>query len=185
MRKLVDRIVAACGLLATTPISLAILIVVFAADRRNPIFAQSRLGQSETPFTLYKFRTMRPETPSVTTHNLSQSALTPVGAILRQTKLDELPQLVNVLKGEMALVGPRPGLPDDTALTTARRAAGVFDVLPGITGLAQLSGIDMSDPDRLAGVDAEYVAMQSARVDLRLVAQTICGGGSGDALGAS
>lgn len=126
---------------------------------------------------------MSPGTPSVTSHELTSSALTPLGGTLRRFKLDELPQLVNVIKGEMALVGPRPGLPTDDRLTKARREHGVFDILPGITGVAQIRGVDMSTPERLAEVDAEYLTSQTLSADLKLLFQTATGKGTGDALG--
>jgi O-antigen biosynthesis protein WbqP len=101
--------------------------------------------------------------------------LTRVGSFLRRYRLDELPQLLNVLLGDMSLVGPRPCLPSQNELVEARRRLGVFEVPPGITGLAQVGGIDMSDPDRLAKVDAQYVCSRSFAGDLKLIWATLRG----------
>jgi O-antigen biosynthesis protein WbqP len=120
-------------------------------------------------------------TPDVSSHQAMTSWITPVGRVLRRTKLDELPQLINVIRGEMSLVGPRPCLPNQQELVRERASRGVFDVLPGITGKAQLQGVDMSEPLRLAQIDQEYIAQQSFYGDLQLLYQTLLGKGAGDA----
>jgi O-antigen biosynthesis protein WbqP len=120
-------------------------------------------------------------TPDVASHNASTSWITPLGKRLRLYKLDELPQLINVLKGDMSLVGPRPCLPTQSAVVFERRQQNVFSVRPGITGLAQLAGIDMSEPARLALADREYLDNSSVVGDLLIVLRTISGGGRGDA----
>jgi O-antigen biosynthesis protein WbqP len=107
------------------------------------------------------------------------SAVTALGEHLRRFKIDELPQLYNVLAGDMSLVGPRPCLPSQTDLVAARRQLGVFEVRPGITGLAQVNGIDMSDANRLAEIDAQYVRTQSLMGDFRLIMATLRGQGVG------
>lgn len=147
------------------------------------IFAQRRVGRNGRPFTLYKFRTMQVGTMQAASHEVSQDRVTALGRILRRTKLDELPQLWNVLAGEISLVGPRPCLPGQRELIEARRRRGVLAVRPGISGLAQVNGIDMSDPERLAQWDARYVAMRSVLLDLRICAATLAGKGRGDAVG--
>ncbi|MFP4245441.1 MAG: sugar transferase, partial [Ectothiorhodospira sp.] len=121
-----------------------------------------------------------PDTASVATHLASASAITPFGRFLRRTKLDELPQLWNVLKGEMSLVGPRPCLPNQEELIAERERRGVFNVRPGITGLAQVNGIDMSDPARLAEVDEQMVKHQTLRDYFRYLFLTATGKGAGD-----
>jgi O-antigen biosynthesis protein WbqP len=113
-------------------------------------------------FRCHKLRTMYAGTASMPTHEVSVSRITPIGGFLRRTKLDELPQLWNVLKGEMSLVGPRPCLPAQTVLVEERRRRGVAALRPGITGTAQLRGVDMADPAKLAEIDAEYLAAASA-----------------------
>lgn len=114
-------------------------------------------------------------------HEVAENWITPIGRRLRSAKLDELPQLFNVLRGEMSLVGPRPCLPVQTEVIAARRARNVFRVRPGITGIAQLASIDMSTPEKLARADSEYVENRSFSGDLRIIVATMIGGGSGDA----
>ena len=159
---------------------LLLLILIGLLDTGSPIFRQQRLGRDQKPFTLIKFRTMRVDTASVATHLASASAITPFGHFLRRTKLDELPQLWNVLKGEMSLVGPRPGLPNQLELTAAREAHGVFTVRPGITGLSQVNEIDMSTPEKLAESDARMIANMSITNYFRYIIMTVLGKGSGD-----
>ena len=130
------------------------------------------MGRHEKPFVCVKLRTMRVGVPSVPTHEAPPNALTPVGEFLRRWKLDELPQLWNVVKGEMSLVGPRPCLVGQRALIEERRLRGVFQLRPGITGLAQVKGIDMSDPFRLAETDAAYMAGMNLRLDLSILVRT-------------
>jgi O-antigen biosynthesis protein WbqP len=167
------------GLLLGSPI-LLVIYVLGKFDTGFPIFRQERVGKNKKPFTLVKFRTMTVDTASVASHLASSASITTTGAFLRKTKLDELPQLWNVLKGEMSLVGPRPGLFNQLGLTVARDKAGVFDVRPGITGLAQVSNIDMSTPDLLAITDAKMINEMSFRSYFKYILLTITGKGSGD-----
>ncbi len=159
---------------------LAIMVWVKVTSPGPAIFAQQRVGKHGKPFVCYKFRTMKTGTRQAGTHEVSQASVTPVGAILRRTKLDELPQALNILKGEVRLVGPRPGLPVQEELFQARQAAGVFDVTPGITGWAQINDIDMSDPQRLAHWDADYIGMRSLIFDIQIILSTAFGRGQGD-----
>lgn len=144
------------------------------------IFAQTRVGRWEEPFTCLKFRTMQKDTVQAGTHEVSSHSVTPIGHFLRRTKVDELPQAWNILRGEISLVGPRPGLPVQTELTAARRVRDVYRALPGISGLAQISGIDMSDPEKLARWDALYIARRSLLLDLKIILRTALGSGQGD-----
>lgn len=136
------------------------------------IFAQLRVGKDERVFTCYKFRTMRTGSPQAGTHEVCASYITPVGMFLRKTKIDELPQIINILRGEMSLVGPRPCLPSQTELLEWRRKLGVFQCRPGITGLAQVEGFDMSRPERLARIDARYCTFRNLLWDLELIIAT-------------
>lgn len=179
MIRLFDIFFATCGLLLGFPI-LLILALVGWLDTRSPLFRQTRVGRNQLPFTLIKFRTMRVGTASVATHLANSSSITPFGHFLRRTKLDELPQLWNVLWGEMSLVGPRPCLPNQYELIAAREVLGVFNARPGITGLAQIQGIDMSTPEKLAQVDAEMLQTLSLKAYFRYILQTIMGKGQGD-----
>ena len=179
MIRFFDVVFSAAGLVIGSPL-LALLWVLGWLENRSPIFRQVRLGRHQQPFTLVKFRTMRLDTDNAPTHMVSASSVTPLGHFLRRTKLDELPQLWNVLLGDMSLVGPRPGPPSQTALTEARARAGVFEARPGITGLAQLQGIDMSTPEMLAEVDARMLSGLTLTGYLRCVVATALGGGRGD-----
>lgn len=174
-----DVLLSATGLLFGSPV-LTLLCLMGWVDTGSPLFRQIRVGRSQRAFTLYKFRTMRRGTESVATHLADISAITPLGHLLRHTKLDELPQLWNVLRGDMSLVGPRPCLPSQEELIAAREALGVFEVRPGITGLAQLRGIDMSTPALLAQTDAEMIAALDLRRYLRYIVLTAVGRGRGD-----
>ena len=139
----IDRLLALIGIVVAFPFIVLITLVGYF-DTGSPIFFQQRIGKNQRPFTLVKFRTMRQGTASVATHEVSSRSITRLGAILRKTKLDELPQLFNVLKGEMSLVGPRPCLFNQEELINERQQRGVFRVLPGITGLAQINHIAVS-----------------------------------------
>lgn len=161
------------------PLLLA-LTIVGLFDTGSPIFRQVRVGRNQKPFTLVKFRTMKVDTASVATHLASSASITRFGHFLRKTKLDELPQLWNVLKGEMSLVGPRPGLFNQQALTEERAKRGVFDVRPGITGLAQVSEIDMSTPALLAETDQKMIRTLTLAHYFKYIFMTVAGKGAGD-----
>lgn len=177
--RLFDIIFALCGLLFGFPILLAIYVLGLF-DTGSPLFLQERVGRNKKPFTLVKFRTMKVDTASVASHLASASSITRMGGFLRKTKLDELPQLWNVLKGEMSLVGPRPNLFNQEELIAERDALGVYDVRPGITGLAQVNEIDMSTPRLLAETDAEMIRQMTVGNYFRFIFQTVAGKGSGD-----
>ena len=179
MTRLFDLVLSLTGLTLGIPF-FVLLYVVGWFDTGSPLFRQQRVGRHQKPFVLVKFRTMRPETASVATHLADASAVTPLGRFLRRTKLDELPQLWNVLKGEMSLVGPRPCLFNQTELIAERSQRGVFNVRPGITGLAQIQGIDMSIPKRLAETDAEMLREMNLSAYFKYIFQTLCGAGRGD-----
>ena len=179
MLRVLDLFFSAIGLIAAGPL-LLILIIAGVFDTGSPVFQQTRVGRNRKPFTLVKFRTMRPDTAQVATHLADASAVTPFGRFLRRTKLDELPQLWNVLKGEMSLVGPRPCLFSQEELIEARERLGVFAARPGITGLAQVNGIDMSVPQLLAETDARMLASLGVKNYLRYILMTVGGKGAGD-----
>lgn len=177
--RILDLIFSFIGLLLGLPIFIVLLLVGFF-DTGSPLFRQQRIGRGKEPFVLIKFRTMRKDTASVASHLASASSITKFGHFLRRTKLDELPQLWNVLKGEMSLVGPRPGLFNQEELTQAREAKGVFKVRPGITGLAQVNEIDMSTPELLAETDAKMIDTLNIKNYFRYIIMTVTGKGSGD-----
>ena len=179
MSRFFDIFFSFCGLFLGLPV-LLVLALIGWYDNGSPIFKQVRVGRFQKPFTLVKFRSMRTGTVSVATHLACRDAITPFGHFLRRTKLDELPQLWNVLKGEMSLVGPRPGLFNQQELTAERAARGVFNARPGITGLAQVNEIDMSTPKLLAETDAKMLESLTVVNYFSYIFQTVAGKGSGD-----
>ena len=179
MLRLLDLVFSITGLLLGAPVLLAIYVLGLF-DTGSPLFRQERVGRDQRPFTLVKFRTMRPDTASVASHLADASAITRLGAFLRRTKLDELPQLWNVLKGEMSLVGPRPCLFNQTELIAERHSRGVFEARPGITGLAQVSNIDMSTPKLLAETDAQMMQGLTLALYFQYIFMTVGGKGAGD-----
>ncbi|HAS6349118.1 TPA: sugar transferase [Vibrio vulnificus] len=181
MIRLLDFLAAFLGLLLLWPVLLVVSIIGLF-DTGSPIFIQERVGRNKMPFKLIKFRTMSVDTQSVASHLASTSSITRLGAFLRKTKIDELPQLINVLKGEMSLVGPRPNLFNQDELIKERDALGVYNVLPGITGLAQVQNIDMSTPELLAKTDSEMIDTLTIKSYFRYIIMTVIGSGSGDAV---
>ncbi len=179
MIRLLDFTLSLIGLVVGLPI-LVLLTLIGLFDTGAPLFRQERVGKHKRPFILVKFRTMKKDTASVASHLASASSITKFGHFLRRTKLDELPQLWNVLKGEMSLVGPRPGLFNQEELTKSREAKDVFSVRPGITGLAQVNEVDMSTPEKLAKLDAFMIKTMSTRNYFKYILMTVTGKGTGD-----
>lgn len=186
--KIAKRTIDLAFALAVTLFFWWLLALIWAAIRLTSpgpgLFTQERVGRNGRIFTCYKFRTMKVGTAQRGTHEISAAAVTPLGAFLRRTKLDELPQVWNILRNEISLIGPRPCLPVQTALVEARQRRGVLALTPGISGLAQINEIDMSDPELLAEWDAQYAALQSLVLDLRIILATAGGGGHGDRVNA-
>ncbi|MCR3969133.1 sugar transferase [Aeromonas veronii] len=182
MIRLIDFLASFFGLLLLWPL-LLLVTVIGLFDTGSPIFVQIRVGKNKKPFKLIKFRTMSVDTQSVASHLASTSSITKLGAFLRKTKIDELPQLINVLKGEMSLVGPRPNLFNQDELIKERDALGIYEVLPGITGLAQVQNIDMSTPALLAKTDRHMIDTLTLTSYFRYIIMTATGSGAGDAVG--
>ncbi len=179
MLRFLDFVLAGIGLIVAMPL-MALLYLVGLLDTGVPLFRQVRVGRFQKAFTLVKFRTMQPDTASVATHLADISSVTKFGHFLRRSKLDELPQLWNVLKGEMSLVGPRPCLFNQTELIEERALRGVFAARPGITGLAQINGIDMSTPRQLAETDAQMLRGLDLAAYFTYIIKTVTGAGRGD-----
>ncbi len=177
--RFLDIVFSTAGLVFGLPLMVA-LFLVGLFDTGSPLFVQERVGRNRKPFKLVKFRTMKRSAASVATHLANVSEITRFGRFLRKTKLDELPQLWNVLKGEMSLVGPRPCLFNQEELIRARDQRGVFSVRPGITGLGQISDIDMSTPELLAETDRKMIEQMSIRSYFQYILKTVTGKGSGD-----
>jgi O-antigen biosynthesis protein WbqP len=168
----------ALSLLAALPAAAAVLVCVAAIRLTSPgpgLFRQERVGRHGATFICLKLRTMRVGTAHAPSHVTGARAITPLGRWLRRLKLDELPQLWNVISGHMSLVGPRPSLPTQTEVIEARRRLGVDRLRPGITGVSQVAGIDMSEPQELATMDATYLADISVRRDVAILLQTMLG----------
>ncbi len=160
---------------------LILIFVVIKCSSDGPaIYKQKRVGKCMNEFICYKFRTMKTDTPSLATHNIAQSNVTNVGRVLRKYKLDELPQIINLIKGEMSLIGPRPCLPNQLDLIEQRAKRNIFDLHPGITGWAAINDIDMSDPKLLAKTDEEYLKLRSIYIDIKIISNTILGSGLRD-----
>lgn len=177
--RLFDLVFSLLGLIVGFPV-LLLLTVIGLLDTGSPIFSQERVGRNKKPFILVKFRTMKKDTASVASHLASAEAITPFGRFLRRTKLDELPQLWNVLKGEMSLVGARPCLFNQEELIAEREQRGVLAARPGITGLAQVNDIDMSTPLLLAETDQKMLENLTVGAYFKYIFMTVAGKGAGD-----
>ena len=179
MTRFFDILFSFIGLLVLSPILLVLCIIGFF-DTGSPIICQERVGKNKQPFNLYKFRSMHINTKSVATHLANATLITSFGRFLRKSKLDELPQLWNVLLGDMSLVGPRPNLFNQEELIVERDTRGVYNVRPGITGLAQINKIDMSTPQFLAETDAKMINHFNVWYYFKYIFLTVFGKGFGD-----
>lgn len=179
MIRFFDILFSLLGVFFLLPI-LIIIYIIGLFDTGSPIFVQKRVGKNMKPFGLLKFRSMKVDTASVSTHLVNKSDITPLGHFLRKSKLDELLQFWNVLKGDMSLVGPRPNLFNQEEVIFLRQKYGVYNVRPGITGLAQIKKIDMSTPELLAITDADMIKDLSVLSYFKYIFLTILGNGFGD-----
>ena len=175
VKRLFDLVLALCAVLI---LFLPVVLVAFAVRLTSVgpvLFRTQRVGKGNKLFTMYKFRTMRIETPQVATHLLKEpdQFLTPIGKFLRRTSLDELPQLINVLRGEMSLVGPRPALFNQDDLVALRTARGIDALTPGVTGWAQVNGRDELPIPEKVKLDEWYLKNRSFWLDLKVVVMTV------------
>ena len=161
---------------------LLLIYIVILLDIGSPLFIQKRVGKNKKIFNLLKFRTLKIGTPSLASHKINSSYVSNTGKILRKFKLDELPQLINVLKGEMSLVGPRPNLPIQKELIRERDKYNLYLFKPGITGLSQINNIDMSNPELLAESDYKMMINFNQIAYLKYLFRTFIGKGNGDAV---
>ncbi len=173
-KRATDIGVAAAALIVLAIPLLVIAALVRATSPGPAIHWSRRVGQGNALFLMPKFRTMRIDTPQVATHLMSdpQRWLTPIGGFLRRSSLDELPQLISVLKGDMSLVGPRPALFNQDDLVALRTAAGVHRLRPGLTGWAQVNGRDELPIPRKVALDRDYLERRSWAFDLKVIALT-------------
>ena len=179
MIRILDILFSLIGLLFGLPVLIIITVFGFF-DSGSPFFRQERVGRNMKPFSLIKFRTMYINTSSVATHLVNSSSITPLGNFLRKRKLDELPQLWNVLKGDMSLVGPRPSLFNQKDVIKARFLLDVYSVRPGITGLSVINNIVMDTPKLLAQTDAKMIVSLSVAKYFEYIFLTVKGKGQGD-----
>mgnify|MGYP000480473670 FL=1 len=159
------NIICLIGLIVILPFMVIASLLICLEDGFPVFFKQKRIGLNKQIFTIYKIRTLKRNAPQVGTHEIEDRYKLTIGRIVRALKLDEFPQLWNVIRGDLNLIGPRPGLESQLALEEARMVQGVFDAKPGITGLAQVLGYDMSTPERLAEVDKLYVNHKSIKLN--------------------
>ena len=159
------NIICLIGLIVILPFMVIASLLICLEDGFPVFFKQKRIGLNKQIFTIYKIRTLKRNAPQVGTHEIEDHYKLTLGRIVRALKLDEFPQLWNVIRGDLNLIGPRPGLESQLALEEARMVQGVFDAKPGITGLAQVLGYDMSTPERLAEVDKFYVNHKSIKLN--------------------
>ena len=159
------NIICLIGLMVILPFLVIASILICLEDGFPVFFKQKRIGLNKKIFTIYKIRTLKRNSPQVGTHEIEDHYKLTVGRIVRTLKLDEFPQLFNVIRGDLNLIGPRPGLESQLALEEARMVQGVFETKPGITGLAQVLGYDMSTPEMLAKVDKLYVNHKSMKLN--------------------
>lgn len=181
MIRFFDILFSLVGLVILSPV-LILIFIIGIFDTGSPLFRQSRVGRGQKEFVLNKFRTMKVGTQSVASHLSSSSEITRFGSFLRKTKLDELPQLYNVLVGNMSLVGPRPNLSNQSELIEARVRLDIYGALPGITGLAQVQNIDMSTPELLAKTDKQMLDKLTLKDYFKYIFMTLSGSGAGDAV---
>ena len=160
------------GLLSVSPFLLFAAIAIIIEDGMPVFFIQERVGKNKSIFKIIKIRTLKIEAPNTGTHQLEHKHHLICGKIIRKLKLDEFPQLINALKGDITLIGPRPGLVSQVHLTKSRNVKGIYEIKPGITGLSQVLGFDMSDPVKLAEIDKIYILKKSFFIDFLILIST-------------
>ena len=171
----IDIIASICGLIILSPIFIITSILVKIESEGPIIFKQLRCGKNSKPFYIYKFRSMRIDAPNLSTNDFvdSNNYITKVGKFIRKTSIDEIPQLINILKGEMSLVGPRPVILEEKELIKLRQLSEVDKILPGITGWAQVNGRDNIGDEEKVKYDYEYFINRSFKLDIKIMLLTI------------
>lgn len=174
-KPVLDFLGAAILVILFAPLLLLVALIIRLDSPGPAIYRQTRIGMNGQPFTIFKFRTMKVDAPVLSTEEMQKCGIIPftrIGPFLRKTSLDELPQLFNILKGEMSFIGPRPALPSQTDVNTLRAERRADSVRPGITGLAQVMGRDDLDVETKVTYDAEYCENISFRSDLQILVGT-------------
>ena len=175
MKRIFDFIMSLIAIIVLSPVILVVGILVKTTSKGPILFRQRRIGKDNVEFEIYKFRTMRCDTPNVATHLLkdTDSFYTPIGKGLRKISLDELPQLFNILKGDMSIVGPRPALYSQLDLKELRTSKGIHRLMPGLSGWAQVNGRDTITLESKVKFDEEYLQKQSFMFDLKIIWLTV------------
>lgn len=173
LKRAIDFVIAAVALVALAPVLLVVCVAIRVEDGGRAIFRQQRVGREGRLFWLLKFRSMPPDTGDLPSDAARHVRITRVGRVIRRTNVDELPQLVNILRGEMSLVGPRPALPTQTELIEYRRAAGALHCRPGLTGLAQINAYDGMPVSVKAEWDSRYAERVTFAGDAGIVLRTV------------
>ncbi|EGT0681623.1 sugar transferase [Clostridium perfringens] len=175
MKRVFDFSMSLIAIIVFSPIIIIISLLVKLTSKGPIFFKQRRIGKNNEEFNILKFRTMRVDTPNVATHLLKDPSvfITPLGKFLRKTSLDELPQLINILKGEMSIVGPRPALYNQYDLKDMRTEVEVHKLVPGLTGWAQINGRDEIPLEEKVALDKEYMNMQSFWMDIKIIFMTV------------
>jgi O-antigen biosynthesis protein WbqP len=172
LKRFLDIGLSLGGLILLSPIMLGIALAIYLDDRGSIIFRQKRVGAGGRIFKVLKFRSMPENTGDIESAKAHELPITRVGRFIRRTNLDELPQLINILRGDMSIVGPRPPIPSQLGLCRLRTSNGSIDCLPGLTGLAQINGYDDMPDEEKARFDGEYASMLSFSVDVKIVLRT-------------
>jgi O-antigen biosynthesis protein WbqP len=172
LKRLLDILLSSIVLVLASPMMFLIAIAIYLEDRGSIIFRQKRIGRGGSVFEVLKFRSMPENIGDIESAKARELPITEVGRLIRRTNLDELPQLINVLRGDMSLVGPRPPIPSQLALCRLREANGSIACLPGLTGLAQVNGYDGMPDEKKAQWDGQYAETLSLTVDAKIVLRT-------------
>lgn len=176
IKRLFDIVIASMAIIILLPLMLVVALLIKITSKGPTIFSQKRIGKDEKLFNVYKFRSMYTEAPkNVATGNLenAHAHITKIGKILRVTSIDEIPQLINVLKGDMSIIGPRPIIPEEVEVYELRKQNNVYAIRPGITGLAQVNGRDFLNPEKKVSFDTQYLKEISLKMDLYIFFKSI------------
>ncbi|EPZ60390.1 bacterial sugar transferase family protein [[Clostridium] sordellii ATCC 9714] len=175
LKRSIDIILSTLGIIILSPVFLIISIIIKLESEGPIIFKQLRAGKDSKPFYIYKFRSMKADAPNLSTNEFEDVNLfiTKIGKFIRRTSIDELPQLINILKGDMSIVGPRPVILDEKELILLRKEYNIDSILPGITGLAQINGRDIIGTEEKVKLDYEYLKNKSLNLDVKIVFITI------------
>ena len=174
IKRLIDITFSMLGIIILSPVLIVVSILIKLESRGPIIFKQLRAGKNSKPFYIYKFRSMKIDTPNIATNDFTNASyyITKIGKFIRKTSLDEMPQLFNILKGDMSIVGPRPVILEESELIELRQAHNIDKILPGITGWAQINGRDNIGNKEKVKYDYEYLSRKSVLMDVYIILMT-------------